>query len=225
MQISRLEPVRRVNLTSQVMESVKAYIAANNLRSGDRLPTEKDLTLKLGVSRNILREALKSLQAVGLIEIKVGDGMYVSDFDYSSVVTHISFALSRNEQHMSHFIEARLITEVGALDLVVSRIEDSEIQKLDELNRALEFADSVETAAELDLEFHKALLATSGNPVVSEFGGFLGQFFMEARRFVGKEAKVHTAKGHRELIEAIRDRDAERARVLMRSHILTWEDR
>jgi GntR family transcriptional repressor for pyruvate dehydrogenase complex len=224
-QVNKLEPVKRINLTSQVMDSVKAYIAENNLRSGDRLPTERELTLTLGVSRNILREALKSLQALGLIEIKVGDGMYVSDFDYSSVVTHISFALSRSGQDLKHFIEARLITEVGALDLVVKRICDEDMAFLEELNSRIESASSVEAAAEIDLDFHRALLSTAGNPVISEFGNFLGQFFMEARHLVGVEAKFRTAKGHRDLLDALRDRDAVRAKEIMRRHIQTWEDR
>jgi DNA-binding FadR family transcriptional regulator len=223
-EVSKLEPIKRVNLTSQVMETVKAYIAENNLRPGDRLPTEKELMLTLGVSRNILREALKSLQALGLIEIKVGDGMYVSDFDYSSVVTHISFALSRSEQQLLHFIEARLIIEVGALDLVVKRAEDRDLQELDDLNNRLESATSVETAAELDLDFHKALLAIADNPVVSEFGSFLGQFFTEARNRVSSDARIHTAKEHKDLIAALKDRDAERAKEIMRRHIRTWEE-
>jgi len=223
-EISKLEPIKRVNLTSQVMETVKAYIAENNLRPGDRLPTEKELMLTLGVSRNILREALKSLQALGLIEIKVGDGMYVSDFDYSSVVTHISFALSRTEQQLLHFIEARLIIEVGALDLVVKRAEDHDLQELEELNNRLESTTSVEDAAELDLDFHKALLAIADNPVISEFGNFLGQFFTEARHRVSTDARVHTAKEHKDLIAALKDRDAERAKETMMRHIRTWEE-
>lgn len=223
-EISKLEPIKRVNLTSQVMETVKAYIAENNLRPGDRLPTEKELMLTLGVSRNILREALKSLQALGLIEIKVGDGMYVSDFDYSSVVTHISFALSRTEQQLLHFIEARLIIEVGALDLVVKRAEDHDLQELEELNNRLESTTSVEDAAELDLDFHKALLAIADNPVISEFGNFLGQFFTEARHRVSTNARVHTAKEHKDLIAALKDRDAERAKETMTRHIRTWEE-
>lgn len=224
-QVNKLEPVRRVNLTSQVMESVKAYIAANDLRPGDRLPTEKELTLTLGVSRNILREALKSLQALGLIDIRVGDGMYVCDFDYSNVVTHISFALSRNEQELVHFIEARLIIEVGALDLVVQRVGEQALDDLEAMNDCLIAARTVETAAALDLDFHRALLAVAGNPVVSEFANFLGQFFMEARHLVNTDAKVHTAKGHRELIDALKRRDAALAKEIMRRHILTWEGR
>ncbi len=223
-EVSKLEPIKRVNLTSQVMETVKAYIAENNLRPGDRLPTEKELMLTLGVSRNILREALKSLQALGLIEIKVGDGMYVSDFDYSSVVTHISFILSRSEQQLLHFIEARLVIEVGALDLVVKRAKDKDLQELEELNKCLESASSVEAAAELDLDFHKALLSIANNPVITEFGSFLGQFFTEARHRVSTDARIHTSKEHKDLIAALKARDAERAKDIMRRHIRSWEE-
>jgi len=212
-----------MNLTSQVMESVKNYIAENRLLPGARLPTEKELTLKLGVSRNILREALKSLEAVGLIEIKVGDGMYVCDFDYSSVVTHISFALSRNEQELEHFIRARLVIEVGAMDLAASHVSDADVRMLEECNARVEAAKTVEERAEADLDFHRDLLAIAGNPILSEFGSFLGRFFMEAQYLADYSATLGTASAHRALIGALRERDAELAKDIMTKHILTWK--
>ncbi|MGB9620084.1 MAG: FadR/GntR family transcriptional regulator [Armatimonadota bacterium] len=223
-QVKKLEPVRRMNLTSQVMEAVKNYIVENNLLPGDRLPTEKELTARLGVSRNILREALKSLEAVGLIEIKVGDGMYVCDFDYSSVVTHISFALSRNEQELQHFIQARLVIEVGAIDLIVERVTDDDIRMLEECNKRVESARSVEERAEADLEFHKDLLAIAGNPVLSEFGSFLGRFFMEAQYLTTQNHTPVTVSAHRELIAALKNRNAAWAKEVMTRHILTWKE-
>ena len=221
--LDKMAPVRRVNLTSQVMESVKSYIAENNLRSGDRLPTEKDLTATLGVSRNILREALKSLEALGLIEIRVGDGMYVSDFDYSSVVTHISYVLSRNHQEFEHFIQARLVIEVGALGLVAKVVTDADIRRLEDCNRRIESAQSVEEFAEADSEFHKELLGIAHNPILSEFNSFLGRFFMEARRLVGEDAKFRASSVHWELINALKSRDAELAKQVMSKHILSWK--
>jgi len=223
-QVKKLEPVRRTNLTSQVMEAVKNYIVENNLQPGARLPTEKELTATLGVSRNILREALKSLEAVGLIEIKVGDGMYVCDFDYSSVVTHISFALSRNEQELQHFIQARLVIEVGALDLVAERVTDADIRMLEKCNKRVENAKSVEERADADLEFHKDLLAIAGNPVLSEFGSFLGRFFMEGQYLTSQNHTPVTASAHRELIAALKKRDAALAKEIMTRHILTWRE-
>ncbi|MGQ9455886.1 MAG: FadR/GntR family transcriptional regulator [Armatimonadota bacterium] len=222
-QVKKLEPVKRSSLTSQVMEAVKSYILDNNLQPGDRLPTEKELTANLGVSRNILREALKSLEAVGLISIKVGDGMYVSDFDYSSVVTHISFALARNRQELEYFVEARLVTEVGVLDFVVERISDSDIEMLEECNRRVESADTIEERAQADLDFHKGLLAIAGNPVLNEFGSFLGRFFAETQVLTSHHHTQVTASAHRALIDALRRRDARGAKEIMRKHILTWK--
>ncbi len=213
-----------MNLTSQVMEAVKAYITENNLLPGARLPTEKELTVKLGVSRNILREALKSLEAVGLIEIKVGDGMYVCDFDYSSVVTHISFALSRNEQELEHFIRARLVIEVGAMDLVASRATDADVRMLEECNERVEGAKNVEERAEADLDFHRDLLAIAGNPVLSEFGSFLGRFFMEAQYLTDQNHGPITVSAHRDLIAALKKRDGALAKNIMTRHILTWKE-
>lgn len=219
----KMAPVRRVNLASQIMDRVKEYIVENDLRSGDRLPTEKELTERLGVSRNILREALKSLEAVGLIEIKVGDGMYVSDFDYSIVVNHISFALSRVQSEMEHVLQARLVIEVGSLELLMQNLTDEDISRLREVSNRSETAPSIEESAREDLRFHKELLAIAGNPVLSEFGSFLTGFFAEAQRLVGDDAKYRAARGHRELISALEARDLVKAQEIMREHILTWE--
>lgn len=220
---NKIEPVRRVNLASQVMDSVKNYITRNDLRPGDRLPREKDLTARLGVSRNILREALKALEAVGVIEIKVGDGMYVSDFDYSTMVSHISFALARKHQEMGHFIQARLVIELGALDLVMENLDDTSMRRLEQSAAAIEAAGSLEETVELDLQFHKDVLSVARNPILMEFGSFLGQFFAEAKRRAGSEAKQRAMKGHGELLDALRARDLDRARDSMKRHIMSWK--
>ncbi len=221
---NRLGPIRRVNLTSQVMESVKSYIANNGLASGARLPTEKELIATLGVSRNILREALKSLEAIGLIEIRPGDGMYVSDFDYSSVLTHVSFALSRNAQELRHLVHARLVIEVGALERAVELVTDQDIALLEKNLAQIRSAQSIDEQAELDLAFHKQVLAIADNPILSEFGSFLGQFFFEARHIHDSGSSPRTIKGHSEIIEALKKRDAAEAKRQMTAHILSWEE-
>ena len=218
-----MTPVRRTNLTSQVMDAIKDYIATNNLGPGSRLPSEKDLTLSLNVSRNILREALKSLEAVGLIEIKVGDGMYVSHFDYTSVVDHISYVLKRHEPVVQHFIEARLIVEVGSLDLAAPNVTDEMLSRLDHLTDVLENAPTLEDGTQADLSFHLELLEASKNPVMMEFGSFLVNFFMKARTLVGSEKRFAAARGHRELVAALRARDAQTAKAVMVAHIGTWQ--
>lgn len=219
---ARIGPIRRVNLTSQVMDSVKRYIVDNDIKAGGRLPTEKELVAELGVSRNILREALKSLEAVGLIEIRVGDGMYVRDFDYATVMDHISFAISRTKQQLKHFMHARIIVEVGALPYIIDQIEDRDIDELEEIHRRFDQVGTVEQAAKIDLEFHRKIISISRNPVLSEFGRFLGRFFIEALYFLGADRKIPTYDAHAQLIKALRDRDLPRAEEITRAHILTW---
>lgn len=223
MRVGGMEPIRRINLTSQVMESVKSYIIENDLQAGDRLPTEKELMAMLGVSRNILREALKSIEAVGLIEIRVGDGTYVADFDYANVMSAVSFAISRTKQEMKHFVESRLIIEVGAIEGIVSNVQDSDIEELDKLLKGYDGAKSVSEAANWDMKFHEKLLSISYNPILCEFGSFLAKFFMEAQHFVTLEKKPDTATSHRDLLMAIKEKNKKLARQILRKHILTWD--
>ncbi len=156
--MKQIEPVRRVNLTAKVMDSIKEYIASNDLGPGDRLPSEKVLTSSLNVSRNILREALKSLEAVGLIQIRVGDGMYVSSFDYASVVDHISFALLRNDPDMSHFLQARLVIEVGMMELVTENVDEPSLLQRRGVQPPDRTGQVRRRASELDLDFHHHFL-------------------------------------------------------------------
>jgi len=218
----KIGPIRRVNLTSQVMDSVKRYIIDNDLKAGDRLPTEKELVGDLGVSRNILREALKSLEAVGLIEIRVGDGMYVREFDYTTVMNHISFAVSRTKQNLRHFMYARLIIEVGALEYILQEMTPADMDELEVIQSRYDDVEAVEDHARIDLEFHQKLLSISRNPVLQEIGAFLGRFFIEALYFLGVNTKGITSRAHHKLIEALRNRDLARAEDIMRAHVLSW---
>jgi GntR family transcriptional repressor for pyruvate dehydrogenase complex len=217
-----LGQLKRVNLTAQVMETVKQYIVDNDLRPGTRLPTERELTANLGISRNVLREALKSLQAIGLIEIRVGDGMFVCDFDYASVMSHISFAVSRTRRELKHFMYAREIIEVGAIDSIVSNITDGDIRNLECILEGYEQAKTFEDNARVELGFHQALLAISGNPVLAEFGRFLGRFFIEVLYFRGKGRTAARQDQHGTLLNALRNRDLEESKRLMRLHVLSW---
>jgi GntR family transcriptional repressor for pyruvate dehydrogenase complex len=219
----RPESAKRANLTTQVMENVKNYIIDNDLRPGDRLPTEKELVAELGISRNILREGLKSLEAVGLIEIKVGDGTYVREFDYSTVLNHISFAVSRTKQELKNFMHARLVIEVGALQFIVDRTDDQDIKALEEILDRYDQAATLEASAKTDLEFHQHLLSISRNPILIEFGLFLGRFFIEALYFVSADPKPRTSTSHRDLMEALKTRDLAQASRIMHRHIMSWD--
>jgi GntR family transcriptional regulator, transcriptional repressor for pyruvate dehydrogenase complex len=219
----RLGRIKKTSLTSEVMESVKRYIVDSDLKAGCRLPSEKDMVAELGVSRNILREGLKSLQAIGLIEIRPGIGMYVREFDYAGVMDHISFAVSRTRQELNHFMHARLVIEVGALEYVMDKVQEEDIARLEGILARYRDGISYEENAEIDQGFHQTLLAISGNPILAEFGGFLGRFFLEVLYYRGQGRSTTTSDDHTDVIQALRDRDLSRAQKVMRHHVLSWE--
>jgi GntR family transcriptional regulator, transcriptional repressor for pyruvate dehydrogenase complex len=221
-EMDKLIRPKGTNLTPLVMERIKNYIVDNDLGSGDRLPTEKELVDHLGISRNVLREALRSLETIGLIEIRVGDGMYVGDFDYASVMNHISFSVSRTKEELKSFMYAREIIEVGAIEHVIKNVQDEDIARLEEIQTGYERAFTLEDNGKVEMAFHQALLAISGNPVLVEFGRFLERFFIEVLYYRGKGTAPSKEDQHGSLIQALRDRSVARAQEIMRMHILSW---
>lgn len=215
--------VKRVNLTVQVMDSIKHFIVTNDLKAGDRLPTEKEFVDTLGISRNVLREALKSLEAIGLLEIRVGAGIYVSEFDYASVMSHISFAVSRTRHELKSFMYAREIIEVGALDYIMERVTEEDIARLQKTVERWRTVMTYEQNAEVDQQFHRVLLAISGNPVLEEFATFLRQFFIEVLYYRGQGRTTSPADDHAEIIEVLQTRDLPKAKKVLRDHIFSWE--
>jgi len=205
------------------MDSLKHYIVNGDLKPGTRLPTERALVATMGISRNVLREALKALEAIGLIEIRVGDGMYVCDFDYASVMNHISFAISRTRHQLKSFMYAREVIEVGAMEYVIERVTDEDIDNLQKMLAGYDGMITYEQNAQVDQAFHQALLAISGNPVLAEFAQFLGQFFIEVLYYRGQGRYTTTADDHASIIETLRARDVEAAKMAMHEHVLSWE--
>ena len=224
MQISLTEigPAIRANLSSQIVESLKNYIIENNLPSGSKLPSERELMTMTKVSRNILREAIKSLESLGILEVKVGDGTYVREYDYTSVIPQMSYALARQGSDLNKLIEARELFEVAALDLVITNIIPSDISHLESVINNIEQANTIEENMQADLEFHTALIEISGNQVVSELCAFLRQFFILATNYARASMIKNDVASHRALLDALSNGNINLAKGLMADHIRRW---
>lgn len=217
------EPVVRTNLTSQVVDSIKGYIAANDLAPGARLPGERELARTLGVSRTVCREALKSLEAVGLLEISAGNGVFVADQVYPALLDHISFALQRSPQEFRHLLRTRVAIEVGALEEVLDNILDSDFEALELSCRALERASNPEEYVAAEMDFHGGIIAASRNPLLIELSSLLREFFLNVVPIVNvdriPQSTVIDAQHHREVMGALRQKDLQLARSLLSAHI------
>ena len=220
-----LEPLSRDTLRQQTIETLKRLIITENLQAGDQLPSERELSEVLAVSRNVVREALSALVAEGIVVKRAGRGAFVADFDRTQLNTQLSLSLTDNGE-FQQLKEARAVLEIGILGLVVNRITKEELQELEQLVQAMEEATvRGETIVKGDLAFHSMLLSVTKNQVLQQFQPLLAQVIRVTvaqhpslvHRSV-EDTPMDTA-AHREILEAIRQRDVDGARRAMKAHM------
>lgn len=216
------QPVVRQPLPRQVLESLMQEIAARRLGPEDRLPTERELAAELGVSRNTVREALGSLEAIGAVSRSPKRGAVLKPVDFSALAQISQAFLLRSADDFAELLEARRAFEIGLLPLAASQATAEDIEQMEAANRAIES----EVAAgglpvEGDLAFHLAVLNASHNRFLIQFGKLLEEFFRAARpRVVPDEARNRrTLLEHRQIVRALAAGDGRRAQRLMQQHL------
>lgn len=172
-----LKALPRERLIDRAAEAIKDYILANQLSSGDRLPSEAELARSLGVSRNVIRQAISSLSALGLVRVAHGSGIFVCDAADTDVFRQLAQWLDTGDLDNDEFIEARAIFERGIFEIVIRRATDADFDQLATIATAMHDAPTDDEAHRLHDEFHQALLASTGNRFLMTLGTILYRFF------------------------------------------------
>lgn len=217
-----LKPVSRDTLTRQASITLKKFIIIENLPSGSRLPSERELSETLAVSRNIIREALSSLVAEGIVVKYAGKGTFVCDFDRENTLTNLPLIIGQGEPTAQDLREARAALEIGSIGLIVNRITDEEIQALVMILEIYEqkHAEGKTTIKE-DIGFHTALLKATKNSVIIEMTPLITDVF---RQTLAEDVSVirrnpeRIIVEHRRIIEALQNHDIDAARKAMHAH-------
>jgi GntR family transcriptional repressor for pyruvate dehydrogenase complex len=218
-----LEPLSRDTLTKQATETLRRFILTEDLKPNDQLPSERELSESLSVSRNIVREALSVLVAEGLIVKQPGRGIFITDFDRERVAPQIAVSFDYNGRSPAALSEARAAVELGAISLIARRITDAELQQLKAINASLEENRRMRRSTiKDDIEFHKLLLQSSRNPVLIELIPLLVEYFRLAV-FYQPSAIFHNPERviseHSKIIDALEARDAAAARQALIEHL------
>jgi GntR family transcriptional regulator, transcriptional repressor for pyruvate dehydrogenase complex len=218
-----LEPLSRDTLTKQATETLRRFILTEDLTSGDQLPSERELSESLSVSRNIVREALSVLVAEGLIVKQPGRGIFVTNFDRDAIAPQIAVSVDYNGRSPAALSEARAAVELGAITLIAKRITGAELDRLDAINRSLEEnLRQRRSTIKDDVEFHKLLLVSTRNAVLIELMPLLVEYFRLAVLY-RPSAIFHNPERviseHRRIIVALRARDAVAARQALVNHL------
>ena len=219
-----LEPVQRTSLTNAVFEQLKRLITEGTIRPGGRIPSERELCERLGVSRTAVREAKQALVMMRLLRPKAGKGTFVTDDLFALFTEPLSWTVELERSRVNELIEARLIVETASAALAAERAteEDREaMQFLVQQQQAAVEAEDKGAFAEADLALHAAIARAAKNLVLMRTNlairGLLKAFTAKALEVPGSaEAALEF---HREVVEAIVDGDAGRARAIMAAHL------
>ncbi|NBE51075.1 FadR/GntR family transcriptional regulator [Streptomyces boluensis] len=214
-------------VTDEAIEKIKGMIVSGALRPGDRLPKESELAADLGLSRNSLREAVRALALIRILDVRQGDGTYVTSLDPQLLLEALSFVVDfHRDDTVLEFLAVRRILEPAATALACAQLSEAELDALDAQLTALGAAPSVEELVASDLEFHRGIVRASGNSVICSLLDGLSGPTTRARVWRGltqEDAVSRTLHEHRMILAALRDRDAEAARSWATVHIASVE--
>jgi GntR family transcriptional regulator, transcriptional repressor for pyruvate dehydrogenase complex len=219
---------RRANsVTDEAIDKIRELIVTGQWGPGDRLPPEAELAARLGLSRNSLREAVRALSLVRVLEVRQGDGTYVSSLEADLLLESTRFAthLMRNNIVLELYAVRRML-EPGAAALAAARIDDEGLAALSrELDRMVA-AETVEDLVDADLEFHAVIARAAGNSVLSSLLESLSTRTLRTRIWRGRDeagALEVTRAEHRRIYDALRRRDPELARATAAVHVASGE--
>ncbi|WP_369373176.1 FadR/GntR family transcriptional regulator [Promicromonospora sp. Populi] len=210
-------------VTDTAIRRIKQMIVDGELRPGDRLPSEKELSERLGLSRSSMREAVKALEVIRVLDVRQGDGTYVTSLEPALLLEAISFVADLHDDHaVLELFAVRRILESAATGIAAVRADAALVA---DLRAQLELVSGDTSVAELvqhDLKFHAAVVDAAGNAYLSTLVESLSGATVRARVWRGltqEGATTRTLDEHRAIVDALEAGDARLAESLAVAHV------
>jgi len=228
----KYKKIKAKKLYEEVAETLHEMIRTGSLQPGDRLDSVQQLAENFQVSRSAIREALSALKAMGLVDIKQGEGTFVKSFDANHMVFPLSTAILMNKEDISDLLEVRKIIEVGTVSSAARNRTDADLAALQNiLDEMSQLQDDGELGEKVDFEFHTAISKATHNPLLSIFldqvSGLMFETMKETRRiwlYSKQTTREKLFKEHTQIYDAIVEQDEEKAKQAMFSHLENVED-
>ncbi len=213
---------RHKRIYEEITTRLQTLVQHDNLKVGDRLPPERQLAVMFGVSRNSVREAIKSLEQQGMLLSRPGAGTFIADTSQANLTLALGEVFAQERHRLDDIFELRLLLEPQIVHLAAQRITNPELEQLRKLvteyDKALKNGRPV---FELDQAFHDAIAAATGNQSIILLMEQMHDLLLESRDEV-LQTPVRTKKslaGHQKILEALCARDPERALEAMIKHL------
>lgn len=214
---SYLKSLRKESVVQSVINVLTDAIRSRELQPGDKIPTEPELAESLGVARSSVREAIKILTYLGVLESKRSEGTFVCDGYKESMIDPMVYGILLNQDSFESLMELREMTETGMMRLAIEHHEDRELDELEsilgEMKKALELKENrVDTFFEADNRFHDKIAEMGKNPMADKINKVV-RSLTHAVRYQTVSAMILSGKSdklldtHVQLFNAIRERD------------------
>jgi GntR family transcriptional repressor for pyruvate dehydrogenase complex len=214
-------------LTEAAIRQVREMIAAGDLIPGAKLPPETDLAAALGASRNTVREAVRGLVTAGVLDVRRGDGTYVTSLRPELLLEGIGAAAELMAEDFSlELVQVRRILEPAATAMAAMRVDEDTLDELQTLLERMRSAESDEVLVEIDSDFHAVVAAASGNATLASMLAGVSIKTTRLRIWRGiveDDAKAQTIAQHAEILRALRDGDPILGEAAALVHVATTE--
>jgi len=222
-----LKPLNREPISVSILNMITDSILSGRLKPGDKLPTEFELSNKLNVSRSSVREAIKMLSSLGVIEVKRGAGTFITQSMSSSILDQLMLSLAFNQGTSKELIDIRMMIEIGSAELVIDNASDEQIKELEKANLKLKEAAENHLVdphqlRDLDLNIHFTLLEITNNSFASKIGRTIYRLFFASIEDTVRWDIMKAYRNHQLYIDAIKKRDKELVRKRIKEALSFW---
>lgn len=212
---------RRKRVSDEVFDVLKEKILDGVYKVGDKIPSENELTELLGVSRSSIRAAIERLKTIGLVQVIVGDGTYVTEFDLEGYIENFAEVII-NPKDFVEITELRQAIEIQSIHYAIQRIDDGELTALREIAKKVESAAAkrdYKLSAKYDFDFHLQICKASKNKYLETMFQIAGRVIFDqiqklVEKFYADTSKAEFKTDHTLLVEAIARKDFEEAKVV-----------
>ncbi|WP_110111631.1 FadR/GntR family transcriptional regulator [Bacillus sp. CGMCC 1.16541] len=228
MEYKRIKPRK---IYEEVAEALLHSIKSGDLKPGDRLASVQQLAENFQVGRSAIREALSALRAMGLVEMKQGEGTYVRQFDPEMLSLPITSAVLMNKQDIEHLLEVRKVLEVGAVGTAAMKRNEQQLQQIAEVLEQMKDAfGNQELGEKADFDFHMAIAEASQNPLLVKLMNNVSEMMIETMRetrriwlYSEQTTAERIYEEHKQIYEAIAEQNVQKAQERMLAHLVNVE--
>jgi GntR family transcriptional regulator, transcriptional repressor for pyruvate dehydrogenase complex len=217
-----IRPIKKTRLAEEIADRIRRLLRDGTLPSDRPLPSERSLAQRFGVSRGSIRDALRMLETIGLLDTRHGQGTFPQELDVERLVAPLASVLSYRHDLQDELLDVRRMFEPAVARVAATRVTEEDLA---DLHRILETQrrklKAGRSAIVEDTAFHASLARATRNRIVVSIMATLNDLLVESRRLTLKQKgrPARSLRGHEAVVEALRHRDAEGASRAMREHI------